>query len=122
MHLLHDPSAAASESIAFDEFLKVDIHVGTVLSAEPLQGARKPALALRIDFGDGVGEKKSSAQIANYDPEALIGRQVLAVVNFPPRQVGKFMSEVLVLGAASASGEIQLVAPDAIVPNGARMA
>jgi len=109
-------------TIGFDDFLKVDIRVGTVTHAEPFPEARKPALKLRVDFGPGIGEKKSSAQIvAHYPPEALIGRQVLAVVNFPPRQIGPFMSEVLVLGLSDKDGEIVLLAPERPVPNGARM-
>lgn len=109
-------------TISFDDFLKVDIRVGTVVHAEPFPEARKPALKLRVDFGPGIGEKKSSAQIvAHYAPEALIGRQVLAVVNFPPRQIGPFMSEVLVLGLSDADGHIVLLAPERAVPNGARM-
>lgn len=109
-------------TISFDDFLRVDIRVGTVVYAEPFPQARKPALKLRIDFGPGIGEKKSSAQItAHYTPEALIGRQVLGVVNFPPRQIGPFMSEVLVLGLADSEGEIVLIGPEQPVPDGARM-
>lgn len=108
--------------ISFDDFLKVDIRVGTVLRAEPYPEARKPAIKLWIDFGPDLGEKRSSAQItAHYTPEALIGKQVMAVVNFPPRQIGKFMSEVLVLGLPDASGEIVLVGPDSPVAAGGRM-
>ncbi len=108
--------------IAFDDFLKVDIRVGTVLRAEPYPEARKPALKLWIDFGPGIGEKKTSAQItAHYTPDAVVGRQVMAVVNFPPRQIGKFMSEVLVLGLADDNGDIVLIAPDRPVANGQRM-
>ncbi len=108
--------------ISFDEFLKVDVRVGTVLRAEPYPEARKPAIKLWIDFGGEIGEKKTSAQItAHYTPEALVGRQVLAVVNFPPRQIGKFMSEVLVLGMPDENGEIALVGPDMPVPNGGRL-
>ncbi len=108
--------------ISFDEFLKVDVRVGTVLRAEPYPEARKPAIKLWIDFGREIGEKKTSAQItAHYRPEALVGRQVLAVVNFPPRQIGKFMSEVLVLGMPDENGEIALVGPDMPVPNGGRL-
>ncbi len=108
--------------ISFDEFLKVDVRVGTVLRAEPYPEARKPAIKLWIDFGSEIGEKKTSAQItAHYRPEALVGRQVLAVVNFPPRQIGKFMSEVLVLGMPDENGEIALVGPDMPVPNGGRL-
>jgi len=108
--------------ISFDDFLKVDVRVGTVLRAEPYPEARKPAIKLWIDFGAEIGEKKTSAQItAHYTPEALVGRQVMAVVNFPPRQIGKFMSEVLVLGMADENGDIVLIGPDRPVPNGGRM-
>ena len=108
--------------ISFDDFLKVDVRVGTVLRSEPYPEARKPALKLWIDFGPEIGERKTSAQItAHYSPEQLIGRQVVAVVNFPPRQIGKFMSEVLVLGLADENGDIVLLAPDSRVPDGQRM-
>jgi tRNA-binding protein len=108
--------------ITFDDFLKVDIRVGRVVRAEPYPEARKPAIKLWLDFGPEIGEKKSSAQItAHYDPEALIGRQVLAVVNFPPRQIGKFISEVLVLGVSDADGGIVLIGPDLDVPLGGRL-
>lgn len=108
--------------ITFDDFLKVDIRVGRVLRAEPFPEARKPAIKLWIDFGADIGEKKTSAQITDlYTPEGLVGRQVMAVVNFPPRQIGPFMSEVLVLGASDASGAIVLLAPDKDVPIGGVM-
>jgi len=108
--------------LSFDEFLKVDIRVGEVTRAEPYPEARKPAIKLWIDFGDEIGMRKSSAQItAHYQPETLVGKQVMAVVNFPPRQIGKFMSEVLVLGLPDESGEIVLIGPDGPVPRGARM-
>ena len=108
--------------ISFDDFLKVDVRVGTVLRAEAYPEARKPAIKLWIDFGDEIGEKKTSAQItAHYTPETLVGRQVLAVVNFPPRQIGKFMSEVLVLGMPDETGEVVLVSPDQSVPLGGRL-
>jgi len=108
--------------ISFDDFLKVDIRVGQVVRAEPYPEARKPAIKLWIDFGPEIGEKRSSAQItAHYAPELLVGKQVLAVVNFPPRQIGKFMSEVLVLGVSDPDGGIVLVAPDQAVPVGGRM-
>ena len=111
-----------ADEISFDDFLKVDIRVGTVIRAEPYPEARKPAIKLWVDFGPEVGEKKSSAQItAHYTPEVLIGRQVMAVVNFPPRQIGKFMSEVLVLGVPDAAGEVVLLTPDKDVPIGGRM-
>ncbi len=110
------------DSISFDDFMKVDIRCGTVLRAEPFPQARKPALKLWIDFGPEIGERKSSAQITrHYDPETLVGKQVVAVVNFPPRQIGPFMSEVLVLGLADATGEVVLLSPDQKVPTGGRM-
>ena len=122
MHLTHDPGAPAAEPISFDEFLKVDIRVGTILSAEPFPEARKPSYKLLIDFGPGIGTKKSSAQITETHALAdLPGRQVAAVVNFPPRQIGKFMSEVLTLGFADATGAVTLFAPDKLVPNGSRL-
>ncbi len=108
--------------ISFDDFLAVDIRVGRVTRAEPYPEARKPAIKLWVDFGPEIGEKKSSAQItAHYDPEGLVGRQVMAVVNFPPRQIGRFMSEILVLGLSDANGDIVLIGPDTPVPDGARM-
>jgi tRNA-binding protein len=122
MHLLHDPAAPPMPQISFDQFLAVDIRVGTIIAAEPFPQARKPALQLTVDFGAGLGTRKSSAQITqNYQPAALIGRQVAAVVNFPPRQIGKFMSEVLVLGFPDAQGNVVLFAPDHRVPDGARL-
>ena len=111
-----------ADEISFDDFLKVDIRVGKVTRAEPFPEARKPAIKLWIDFGPELGEKKSSAQItAHYDPEGLIGKQVMAVVNFPPRQIGPVMSEVLVLGVSDAEGGIVLLSPDHEVPIGGRM-
>lgn len=108
--------------ISFDDFLKVDIRVGEIVRAEPYPEARKPAIKMWIDFGDEIGERKTSAQItAHYAPEALVGKQVLAVVNFPPRQIGRFMSEVLVLGLPDENGEIVLIGPDGEVPLGGRM-
>ena len=111
-----------SSTISWDDFEKVEIRTGTIVAAEPFPQARKPAYKLRIDFGPEIGEKKSSAQITvHYTPEALVGRQVMAVVNFPPRQIGPFMSEVLTLGFADGNGDIVLAAVDTPVPNGARL-
>ena len=108
--------------ITFDDFMKVDIRVGRVLRAEPFPEARKPAIKLWIDFGEGVGERKSSAQITeHYDPEKLVGRHVMGVVNFPPRQIGPFMSEVLVLGFHDADNAVVLARPDLEAPVGARL-
>lgn len=111
-----------SETITFEDFLKVDIRAGTIIEAVPFPEARKPAYKLKIDFGDEIGVKKSSAQITvHYETEALVGRQIMAVVNFLPRQIGPFMSEVLTLGAADGSGDIVLLGVDQKVPNGSRM-
>ena len=122
MHLEHDPAAPAADLIGFDDFLKVDIRVGTIVSAQPYPEARKPSIKLAIDFGEGIGVKHSSAQIAGlYTPEQLVGRQVAAVVNFPPRQIGKMMSEVLTLGFPDEEGRVVLFAPNSTVPNGARL-
>ncbi|WP_417486465.1 tRNA-binding protein [Maricaulis sp.] len=113
-----DPSGLAS----IEDFLKLDIRVGTVVRAEDFPEARKPAIRLWIDFGGDLGTKKSSAQITtHYSPDALIGRQVLAVVNFPPRQIGPMRSEVLTLGVSDGKGEIVLMAPDQTVPDGSRL-
>ena len=108
--------------IDFEDFLKVDIRVGRIVRAEPFPEARKPAFKLWIDFGEEIGERKSSAQITmHYDPDTLIGKSVMAVVNFPPRQIGPVRSEVLVLGVSDNNGDIVLIAPDKDVPLGARM-
>lgn len=109
-------------TITYDDFAKVDIRVGRIPRAEPYPEARKPAYKLWVDFGGEIGEKRSSAQITrHYTPEGLIGRQVMAVVNFPPRQIGKVMSEVLVLGVPDAEGEVVLLGPGQDVPLGGRM-
>ncbi|SDH14297.1 tRNA-binding protein [Roseospirillum parvum] len=109
-------------TISFDDFLKVDIRLGTVRQAEPFPEARKPALKLWIDFGPEIGVLKSSAQITeHYRPEDLVGRQVMAVVNFPEKQIGPLKSQCLTLGVADANGAITLVAPDHPAPNGARL-
>ena len=107
---------------SFDDFMKIDIRAGTILEASPFPEARKPALKLVIDFGPEIGTRKSSAQITErYDQEKLIGSKVMAVVNFPPRQIGPFMSEVLTLGVMNDSGEVVLVRPDADAPDGSRL-
>jgi tRNA-binding protein len=111
-----------ADPITFDDFMKVDIRVGKVLRAEDYPEARKPAIKMWIDFGSEIGERKTSAQVtAYYTPETLVGKQVMGVINFPPRQIGKFMSEVLVLGLADEAGEIVLLSPDQDVPLGERM-
>lgn len=121
-HKLTDPAVPAAEAIDFNQFLKVDIRVGTVVGVEPFPEARKPSWKLRIDFGPGIGVKKSSAQITDhYKADELLGRQLAAVVNFPPRQIGPFMSEVLTVGFADEQGAVVLIRPDKAVPNGARL-
>ena len=115
-------STSEPTAITFDDFLKVDIRVGTVIDAKPFPEARKPAFKLVIDFGDEIGVKKTSAQLtAHYTPERLIGCQLMAVVNFPPRQIGKFMSEVLTLGFPDDNGEVVLAELERPVANGGRM-
>ncbi len=108
--------------IGFDDFLKVDIRVGTIVRAEPYPEARKPAFKLRVDFGSEIGERKTSAQITkHYTLDGLVGRQVAAVVNFPPKQIGKFMSEILVLGFPDEDSEVVMIQPSSPVPNGGRL-
>jgi tRNA-binding protein len=115
-------TTGASAQITFDDFLKVDIRVGRIVAVEPFPQARKPAFKLTIDFGPGIGTKRSSAQITvNHSPEDLVGSLVLAVVNFPPRQIGPFMSEVLTLGVPDADGNVMLIRPDRDVPVGGRL-
>ena len=117
--LLYD---AGMNEITYADFEKIDIRVGTIRAVQPLEGARKPALRLEIDFGPEIGVKKSSAQLTvHYTPECLIGRQVAAVVNFPPRQIGKFMSEVLTLGFPDGNGSVVLIVPDQAVPDGGKL-
>jgi tRNA-binding protein len=121
-HVPPDIAAAAAAPIGFDDFMRVDIRVGTIVGAEPYPEARKPAYKLRIDFGPVIGIKRSSAQITvHYKLEDLVGRQVAAVVNFPPRQIGKFMSEVLTLGFPDENGAVVLFKPDISLPNGGRL-
>jgi tRNA-binding protein len=122
MHVTHDSTASAAETIGFDDFLKVDIRIGTIIAAEPFPEARKPAFKLTIDFGEPIGTKRSSAQITeHYTLEDLVGRQVAAVVNFPPRQIGQMRSEVLTLGFPDAEGKVVLIGPSEPVPNGGRL-
>ncbi|MFN3946011.1 MAG: tRNA-binding protein [Allosphingosinicella sp.] len=121
-HKLHDAEAPPADPIGFDQFLAVDIRVGTIVEALPFPEARKPAFKLRIDFGPVIGVRRSSAQITeHYALEDLVGRQVAAVVNFPPRQIGPFMSEVLTLGFPDADGKVVLIGPSLPVPDGGRL-
>ncbi len=121
-HKLSDPAAPPAAHIGFDQFLAVDIRAGTIVAVDPFPEARRPSWKLRIDFGPGIGVKRSSAQIVDhYTAEQLIGRQVAAVVNFPPRQIGPFMSEVLTVGFPDENGAVVLIRPDMLVPNGARL-
>jgi len=111
-----------ADPITYDDFLAVDIRVGRILRAEPFPEARKPAIKMWIDFGPEIGERKTSAQVTvHYTPESLVGKEVMAVTNFPPRQIGKFMSEVLVLGLPDENGAVVLIGPDHTVPLGGRM-
>jgi len=122
MHMSHDPASPAAPEIAFDQFLAVDIRVGTIIAAFPFPEARKPAYILEIEFGPAIGRKRSSAQITeHYSLEELPGRQVAAVVNFPPRQIGPMRSEVLTLGFPDAEGKVVLVQPSKTVPDGGRL-
>ena len=115
------PAAGSDPALLFDEFLRVDMRVGRVTAVDAFPEARKPAWKLTIDFGPEIGTRRSSAQVTNYAAEQLQGRLVVAVVNFPPRQIGPFMSEVLCLGASDAEGRIRLLEPDSDVPLGARI-
>ena len=122
MHKVPEPGAPAAPQISFDQFLAVDIRVGTIVAVEAFPEARKPSFKLTIDFGPILGAKRSSAQITQlYEAASLVGRQVAAVVNFPPRQIGKFMSEVLTLGFPDEQGNVVLIAPDHKVPNGGQL-
>lgn len=122
MHVDQSASTPPADTITFGDFLKVDIRIGTVVLAQPFDEARRPSVILHIDFGPALGVKKTSAQIvALYTPEELVGRQLAAVVNLPPRQIGPLMSEVLTLGFADQEGRVTLFSPDSPMPNGARL-
>jgi tRNA-binding protein len=122
MHVTNDPAAPAAASITFDDFMRVDIRVGTVIAVDPFPEARKPAFKLTIDFGEPIGIKRSSAQITERNTaDELVGKQIAAVVNFPPRQIGPMMSEVLTLGFPDADGAVVLIGPSLPVPNGGRL-
>ena len=115
-------AVVSDDTLSFDDFMKVDIRVGTIVRAEPYPEARRPAIKLWVDFGPEIGERKSSAQITtHYTVDTLPGRQVMGVVNFPPKQIGKFMSEALILGTPDENGEVVLLQPSQPVPNGGRM-
>jgi tRNA-binding protein len=120
---MSQPSPAPlATPIAYEDFSRVDVRVGTIVAVEPYPEARRPAFKLQVDFGPAIGLRKSSAQLtANYRPETLVGRQIAAVVNFPAKQIGRFRSEVLVLGFPDAAGEVVLIGPERPVPNGGRM-
>ena len=119
---MSEGSTAPAAPITYDDFRKVDIRVGTIVAAEPYPEARKPAFKLSVDFGPGIGVKRSSAQVTkHYALDKLVGKQVAAVVNFPTKQIGKFMSEVLVLGFPDGAGEVVMIGPDQPVPNGGRL-
>jgi tRNA-binding protein len=117
-----DDTAAPAAPITYDDFRKVDIRVGTIVAVEPYPEARRPAFKVSVDFGPAIGIKRSSAQITkHYALDGLVGRQVAAVVNFPPKQIGKFMSEILILGFPDAANEVVMIGPDQAVPNGGRL-
>ena len=117
-----EPAAPAAPEISYEDFRRIDIRVGTIIAAEPFPEARRPAFKLTIDFGPAIGLKRSSAQIVtHYRLEELVGRQIAAVVNFPRKQIGRFMSEVLVLGFPDGRGEVVMIGPDRPVPNGGRL-
>ncbi|MDY0883896.1 tRNA-binding protein [Dongia soli] len=119
---MHDTLEAIAPEISYEDFRRIDIRVGTIVATEPFPEARRPAIKLTIDFGPVIGQRRSSAQITHhYAPEKLIGRQIAAVVNFPTKQIGKFMSEVLVLGFPDDDGEVVMIGPDQAIPNGGRL-